>query len=169
MAVHEAHFLHLVTQLSDSGDQAHLFGDVVADQPEVDDVTAGAKSWRGLDEQAPRDRLFAASKASVGPAIPTPLMTILMCIFLWRNVEVTVSRNGVYWEGFFSPTYTQSPARIRNSTLSRPIELRRVPSRMPPIFSTARCDRKLLGPTRKTTLSTNRKACASISRFISPL
>ena len=29
--VHEAHLPHLVTQLSDSGDQAHLFGDVVAD------------------------------------------------------------------------------------------------------------------------------------------
>src|SRR4051812_19653729 len=29
LPVHEAHFLHLVTQLSESGDEAHLFGNVV--------------------------------------------------------------------------------------------------------------------------------------------
>ncbi len=41
-----AHFLHLVTQLSDSGDQAHLLGDVVADPPEVDGVAAAAELRR---------------------------------------------------------------------------------------------------------------------------
>jgi hypothetical protein len=50
LSVHEAQLPHLVTQLLESGDQAHLFGDVVADQPEVDDVTAGAKLGRRLDE-----------------------------------------------------------------------------------------------------------------------
>jgi hypothetical protein len=45
LSVHEAHLPHLVTQLSEAGDQAHLFGDVVADQPKVDDVTTGVKLW----------------------------------------------------------------------------------------------------------------------------
>ena len=66
-------------------------------------------------------------------------------------------------------TCSRQVALIRNTTLSRPTELSRVPSRMPPIFSTARCERKLLGPTRKITLVTKRNACASMSRFISPL
>src|SRR6516165_1522782 len=50
MPVHEAHLSDLVTQLSDAGEQAHLVGDVVADPPEVEDVTAAAKLWRRLDE-----------------------------------------------------------------------------------------------------------------------
>ena len=53
MPVHEARFLHLITQLSDLGIRAHLFGNVVeADQRhEVDDVTADAKLGCGLDKQ----------------------------------------------------------------------------------------------------------------------
>ena len=51
MPVHVAHLPHLVTQLSNSGEQAHLLGDVVADPPEVDGIAAAAKLWRLLDEQ----------------------------------------------------------------------------------------------------------------------
>src|SRR5262249_7321357 len=49
--VHELHFPHLVTRLSDPGEQAHFLGDVVAHPPEVDDVTPAAKLWRLLDQQ----------------------------------------------------------------------------------------------------------------------
>src|SRR5579884_321047 len=50
VSVHEAQLLHLVAQFTYTGDEAHLFGDVIADQPEVDDVPAAAQLWRGLDE-----------------------------------------------------------------------------------------------------------------------
>ena len=49
--VHETHLPHLVTQVPDPGDQAHLLGDVVADPPEVDDVAPASEPGRGLDEQ----------------------------------------------------------------------------------------------------------------------
>src|SRR6516225_2757009 len=51
MPIHEAHLPHLVTQVPYLGEEAHLFGDVVADAPEVVHETAAAKLWRGLDEQ----------------------------------------------------------------------------------------------------------------------
>lgn len=50
LSVHEARLPHLVPQLSEPGEQAHLFGDVIADQPEVDDVTAAAKLRHCLNE-----------------------------------------------------------------------------------------------------------------------
>src|SRR5262245_58412726 len=43
MPIHEAHLPHLVTQVPYLGEEAHLFGDVVADAPEVVHETAAAK------------------------------------------------------------------------------------------------------------------------------
>ena len=40
------------------------------------------------------------------------------------------------------------------------------PSLTPPTFPRARCGRALLGPARKTTPSTYREACLSMSRFV---
>src|SRR5262249_51121814 len=51
LSVHEARLPHLVPQLAEPGDQAHLFGDVVADHPDVDDVTAAPKLRRFLNDQ----------------------------------------------------------------------------------------------------------------------
>jgi hypothetical protein len=47
---------------------------------------------------------------------------------------------------------------ISKTTLSRPVASNLDPTRRPPIFSTARWERMLRGPTRKTTRSTKPKA-----------
>ena len=44
-----------------------------------------------------------------------------------------------------------------------------IPARTPPIFSTARCERRLSGPMMKITRLTHLQACSSIRRFISRL
>jgi hypothetical protein len=63
----------------------------------------------------------------------------------------------------------KAEAASRKTTFSTPESSRLEPSRTPPIFSTARCERTLLAPTMNRTLSTNRKAWRSISAFISAL
>jgi hypothetical protein len=45
-----AHFLELIALCADPWDEAHLFGDVVADSPEVDDVAAAPKRRRLFDQ-----------------------------------------------------------------------------------------------------------------------
>ena len=60
-----------------TGEQAHLFGDVVAYAPEIDYAAAVAKPWRLLDKETSWPDL-RSHHARVGPAIPAPSMAILM-------------------------------------------------------------------------------------------
>ena len=48
--VHDAHFTHVIAGAVDAVAQAHALGNVVAEPPEVDDVTACAQGRRVLDQ-----------------------------------------------------------------------------------------------------------------------
>jgi hypothetical protein len=74
----------LVTQLSNLGKQTHLFGDIVANPPEVDDIAAAAKLWRCFHEQDSGPN-FCNQSASIGSAMPASLRIILMDVSFGSN------------------------------------------------------------------------------------
>ena len=61
------------------------------------------------------------------------------------------------------------PRDLEEGLVARPAGPPRARGRTHRFFSSARCDRRLFGPTRKTTRRTKRNACASIRCFISRL